>query len=442
MVRPPAAWVVSLGEELLAGRIVDRNAPWLAERLLRIGIGVEGMSTLGDAPGELEDFFTDFKCFPRVVLTTGGLGPTADDRVRSEIASMLGVGLVDVSSAAVEALEVLWEGQHGSAAPSHFLDQARVPEGARPLRNRAGSAWGFSVYMPQGGHLFCLPGPTRECCSTFLDGNVAEEMGELDGASGAVAQGLFHTSGVPEAIVEEKIRDFMEDTGNPVMGITAHGKQVTISVQARDEPGGEQAAEILESRALQLRDRLGSILWGRDEETLEGVVVRDLALRGETLAIAESCTGGRLAAAVTSVPGASAVFRRGWVTYADGAKREDLGVPEETIETYGAVSEQTALAMAEGAREKASSDWAMAITGIAGPDGGSQEKPVGLVWLALAGPRGSWSVERMQWARGGRLAVQEGSVKDALEMLRRDLAGLSKLPKRTAEYVARPSGGA
>ena len=117
-------------------------------------------------------------------------------------------------------------------------------------------------------------------------------------------------------------------------------------------------------------------------------------------------------------------------------------MPEETIETYGAVSEQTALAMAEGAREKASSDWAMAITGIAGPDGGSQEKPVGLVWLALAGPRGSWSVERMQWARGGRLAVQEGSVKDALEMLRRDLAGLSKLPKRTAEYVARPSGGA
>ena len=170
--------------------------------------------------------------------------------------------------------------------------------------------------------------------------------------------------------------------------------------------------------------------------------MRELSLRGQTLATAESCTGGRLASAVTSVPGASVVFRRGWVTYADEAKVEELGVSIETLKAKGAVSEETARAMAEGARAKASADWALAITGIAGPDGGSSDKPVGQIWLALAGPDGSWAVERMQWVRGGRLAIQDGSVRDCLEILRRELAGLPRLPERPANRVARLPGDA
>jgi nicotinamide-nucleotide amidase len=442
MERPPAGWILSLGEELLTGRVVDRNAPWLADRLLRMGVTVEGLNTLGDSPGELAAFLDGLNPFPRLLISTGGLGPTADDRVRHEVAGLLGVGLVDATEESVASLDTLWQTQHSNPAPEHFLDQARVPEGARPLRNRAGTAWGFSVSLPAGGRLFCLPGPPAECRSAFLDGGAEDEIQESQRDGEAILQGLFHTSGVPEAVVEEKIRDLMEAGGNPSMGITAHGKQVTVSVLAKDEPGGEGAESILEARAAELRERLGDLLWGRDDETLEGVVVRELSLRGQTLATAESCTGGRLASAVTSVPGASVVFRRGWVTYADEAKVEELGVSIETLQAQGAVSEETARAMAEGARDKASADWALAVTGIAGPDGGSSDKPVGQVWLALAGPNGSWAVERMQWVRGGRLAIQDGSVRDCLEILRRELAGLPRLAERPANRVARLPGDA
>jgi PncC family amidohydrolase len=172
------------------------------------------------------------------------------------------------------------------------------------------------------------------------------------------------------------------------------------------------------------------LLWGSGDETLAQVVVRRLAQRGETVATAESCTGGRIAAALTAVPGASAVFGAGWIAYANDAKRRDLDVAAATLERHGAVSEEVALALAEGARRRAGAVWAVSVTGVAGPDGGTPEKPVGLAWIGIAGPGVGYAVRRQQWARAGRSSVQRQCVRDALDALRRELDGLPRLAPR------------
>ena len=194
------------------------------------------------------------------------------------------------------------------------------------------------------------------------------------------------------------------------------------------EPGGKSATEVLEGTAAKLRTRLGDLLWGRDGQTLERVVVGELLQRGETVATAESCTGGLLAATLTKVSGASEVFGFGWSTYSNQAKMAQLGVDPTLLERHGAVSQEVAYAMAEGARKASGSTWAISATGIAGPSGGTEGKPVGTVFLGLAGPKGSFSVHRRQFSRAGREGVQLQTVRDCLELLRRELKGLPRLP--------------
>ncbi|MFQ5749557.1 MAG: nicotinamide-nucleotide amidohydrolase family protein [Planctomycetota bacterium] len=427
-MKPPRAAIVSIGEELLQGRIRDGNAAHFAAVLLRMGVLVRRFFTVGDEPGALPGLLEELRGSWELVLTTGGLGPTADDRVRAEVAALLGVPLAEIEGAA-PPLEALWRRQFpGTPPPAHFLAQALVPRGARPLRNRCGTAWGFACDLGCT-RLLCLPGPPGECQAAFEEGGGREEVEELLPAAGRPALGTFHASGVTESQVEGRIRDLMERAGNPRLGIVAGVRRVTVSVMALPE-GGRSAGEILEEAARELHDRLGGMLWGRDGETLEAVVVELLARRGERVALAESCTGGRLAARLTSVPGASRVFGHGWVTYADEAKIRELGVSGDLLRKHGAVSREAAAAMAAAARRKAGSDWALSVTGIAGPDGGSLEKPVGLVFLGLAGPEGVRTLRRRQYARSGRILVQEQSVRDGLETLRRALLGLEPLPDR------------
>lgn len=427
------AVVVSIGEELLDGRVQDLNAGYLATQVQRLGLKVIGVRTIGDHPGELQALLNELDGRTKVVVSSGGLGPTADDRVRAETAEWLGGPLAEVPDALPELQRIFQRVRPNQEPPSFFLDQGRIPAGGTAIANSAGTAWGFLVALPGGSHYLAMPGPPRECQAVWTAGQPALQhaLGEVS----ELAYGLFHTASVPESVVEEKVRDLLRQGGNPRMGITAKGKQVTLSVLARaDDPehGNRSATQVLEDMGKTLEQRLYPWYWGRDQQTLEGVIVAELLRRKQTVAVAESCTGGRLAAALTAVAGASSVFHYGWVCYANEAKAQELGVPLEwTLEGGpGAVSAEVAQAMAEGARQQAGADWGIGITGVAGPGGGTELKPVGTVWIGLAGPQQSLAVLRHQWTRGGRQGVQRGSVRDALEMLRRTLLDLPPLPEQ------------
>lgn len=409
--------------------MVDTNAPHFAAELLRHGFLVREMHTVGDAPGEIHSLLERLRGHCDLVLTTGGLGPTADDRVRAETAALLGVPLEAVPCA-VEPLADLYRRQHGEEPPPWFTAQAHVPLGATPLANAAGTAWAFACELGGGTHLLCLPGPPRECQASFGDGGGLAYLARAFPGAGRLAFGTFHCSGAPESAVEARVRDLLEAGTNPRMGITAGRGRVTVSVLAWSEEGGRSAAEVLAATAAEVEQRLGDLVWGRDEDTLEAVLVRELRSRGMSVATAESCTGGRIAAALTAVAGASEVLSHGWVCYADRAKTSELGVPAERILEHGAVSAEVAAAMAEGARRRSGADWGVSATGVAGPGGGSAEKPVGLVYLGLSGPDGTRVLRRRQYARAGREGVQQQTVRDALEELRRALLGLPSLGDR------------
>ncbi len=415
------AVVLSIGDELLDGRIIDLNAPYLAEELLKLGYRVEAMHTVGDAPGELLHLLEQLRERGALVVSSGGLGPTVDDRVRAEGAALLGVELCDVPDA-LEPLQALWERHHDGAAPERFVNQARVPEGTTALQNVAGTAWGFEL-QSAGLRWMALPGPPRECAATWEAG----ARTSLAGASGTVcALGVLHTCGLPESRIEALVHDRFDRADGPRVGITARADGVSLSVLA-EASDADQAAAVLEAELKALRHRLGEWCWGRDEQTLAGVVVDALQSRGQSVTVAESCTGGLLGGALTAVAGSSAVFQRGWLTYADDAKEAELGVPRALLEAHGAVSEQVAEAMAIGARERSGADWALSVTGIAGPDGGRPDKPVGTVYFGWASVEGSGAVHRRQYARAGRAAVRAQSVRDALDLLRRQLHSLPSL---------------
>ncbi|MDP7062769.1 MAG: CinA family nicotinamide mononucleotide deamidase-related protein [Planctomycetota bacterium] len=424
----PTAVVISIGEELLEGRIADTNAGTFARELLLKGLHVSKMYTIGDGVGELQTLLTELADHVDVILTTGGLGPTADDRTRDDVAASLGVPVIPVPvEGAIEHLVEVYSKYHDHPATEAFLAQASMPAGAEPLRNFVGSAWGFMVNLGTRTRLYCLPGPPVECLSSYRDGGASADLEERFGMASSLAHGVLHTAGAPESVVEEHLRELIVDGGNPRLGITANADKVSISVLARSEEPARPAEHLLETTLQDLQQRLGSLWWGRDAQTMAGIAVESLQEAGQTVAVAESCTGGRLAAAITGVAGASKVFSHGWVTYSDQAKQQQLGVPEVLFEQHGAVSVEVAAAMAQGARRVSGCDWALAITGIAGPGGGTEEKPVGTVCLAICGPHTDYSICRHQFARAGRDAIQRQSVRDALDMLRRGMNGLAPL---------------
>jgi nicotinamide-nucleotide amidase len=426
---PPRALVLAVGEELLQARIADGNSAWLARALLELGFEVRRMLTVGDADGDLRCALQEYDGEVAAIVSSGGLGPTVDDRVRAESAACAGAPLVNVPGADAE-LARLFEKRYGRAAPDAYLAQARVPRGARALANAAGTAWAFAARLPRGSVHVALPGPPGEMRAAFEAGGGRAALQELVGGPLRLRCLALHTAGQPESAIEARIHDLLAGSRNPVFGITANADAVTISALARAEEGGRSAEQVLAEAEAELRARLGDLCWGRDEETLADVVVRQLIAARATVTIAESCTGGRIAGALTAVPGASAVFGAGWITYANEAKARDLGVEEELLRSCGAVSEEVAIAMAECARRRAGATWSVSATGIAGPDGGSAEKPVGLVWIGLAGPHGAYAVRRQQWARAGRASIQRQCVRDALDALRRELGGLPRLPPR------------
>lgn len=409
-------WLVLVGSELLDGRVEDRNAGPLARAVTRRGGTVTEARLVPDEPGPVQDAVREGLEGGRGVVVSGGIGPTGDDRTREAVAEVLGRPLAESRAWRVELRE-----RRGPLRGSEEgrRRQARIPEGARLLPNPGGTASAFAERLG-AGWILVLPGVPWEL-SAMLEGAAGAFLDEV--LAGAPSPRLrVGVAGLAESRVSEILAGL---EGLEEVDVASYPRSGVVDLYlapargdapASGDAGAGGAAAILERAAGALRRRLGEHVYEVGERELAEVVLEALDGAGETLAVAESCTGGLLGAEITSVPGSSRVFWGGTVSYADEAKRELLDVRRETLRRHGAVSGPAAREMAEGARRRAGADWGLSVTGIAGPGGGTEEKPVGTVWIAVDGPSAAARRHRFPGDRG---EVRRRSVTGALDLLRR-----------------------
>jgi nicotinamide-nucleotide amidase len=411
--------IINTGSELMLGRVLNTHQQWLSRELADLGYVVTRQVAVPDTAQDIQQAGREALSRADLVITTGGLGPTSDDLTRDLIASMLGKKLRE--DAAVLAHVEDFFIRRNRPMPDQTRVQALVPEGACVLPNPNGTAPGLAMevhpnpFRPDGktSWLVMLPGPPRELRPMFTDSVVPLLRRALPLKDPFVCQTLRAT-GVGESVVQEKIASPLQQlvaTGLD-LGYCARPGQVDVRLAAR---GANAEKTVREAEAI-VRELIGPDIFGTGDETLEAVVVRLLTERKQTVALAESCTGGCLAHRLTNVPSASAVFRAGLVTYSNESKEKILGVRAGTIARHGAVSEDVAREMAEGARRVNQTDYAIAVTGIAGPTGGTVEKPIGTVFIALTSPQGT-QVWRMfnSW---DRLTFKEVTAQQSLNQLR------------------------
>jgi len=370
------AGIVSIGNELLSG-LLDTNAAYLCEKLLSLGIPVVGCYTVGDEIKSIVRVLELAKSDAELVITTGGLGPTDDDLTRTAFAKLLDVELRPDESI-LRKIEDFFDSR-GLPMPQRNKVQALIPAGARPVANELGTAPGIEAKMGKK-LLFALPGVPVEMKAMF-EQLIAPQLRRLHVQRVIVAKKI-RCFGAGESAVAELLGDMMQRGRNPLVNCTVDCGLITLSVvaAASERRAAEEMAEETEKL---LREKLGRLVFGTAGQTLAEVVGGQLLRRKKKIAVAESCTGGLLCKLITDIPGASAWFTHGWVTYSNTAKTRELGVSGELIDKYGAVSTEVAAAMAQAARHKAKTDFAVAITGIAGPGGATEQKPVGLVYIAV-----------------------------------------------------------
>ncbi|MHC4623367.1 MAG: competence/damage-inducible protein A [Planctomycetota bacterium] len=404
------ASIVSVGNEILSGQTVDTNASYLGSKLFSIGIPVVSTYAIGDEVAGIARALHLAGSDSDIILVTGGLGPTDDDLTREGFAEFLGTEL-ELQSELLERIESFFARRNRQMSVRNRR-QACVPAGATVLANNVGTAPGFMVEA-KGKLYFALPGVPSEMREMFEE-SVLGRVKELASTQVIITRKL-RCFGTGESNISELLGPLMQRGRNPLINCTAGHGVITLHVIAA---GGDRdrAQEMAEADERLLRGKLGSLVFGTGEQTLAEVVGRKLAQEGKKLAVAESCTGGILAGLVTEVPGASEYFTQGWVTYSNKAKCSDLGVPPELVEKLGAVSGEVAAAMAQGARKRAGADFAIGITGIAGPTGGSEQKPVGLVYISIASDKGG-KTERFVLS-GSRSLVRLRGAQTALNMLR------------------------
>ena len=413
------AELLAVGSELLGALRSDTNTLWLTEKLLEVGVEVAARITVADDAALLESAFRNALGRADLVIATGGLGPTEDDLTREAAAAALGRGL-HRDQEILEALKVRFARFLRQMAPINEK-QADVIDGAVALPNARGTAPGQRIEH-EGRLLFLLPGPPGEMQPMFT-GQVLPIVRER--AGGAVLRTrVLRIAAMAESDVDQAASLVYKTFTNPRTTILGAAGQVELHLTAEGKSEAE-AEERIEALAVGIRQALPGRIFSEDGRELPEVVADLLRDRGRTLALAESCTGGLLSARLTDVAGASAFLDRAFVTYSNRAKVEELGVDAGLVERLGAVSEEVAAAMAAGARRVAGADIGVGITGIAGPDGGTPEKPVGLVYVALAGAAGT--LVRRAVFPGGRERVRYQATQVALEMLRRGLLGLAPL---------------
>ena len=420
---------MAVGTELLAPHRTDRNTPLLKERLAEMGVPVVFSAVVPDEESVMEETLRAALHRCRFVLVCGGLGPTTDDVTRFVAASVLGVPLVE-DAAALARIQSRFRSR-GMEMPDVNRQQALIPAGAAALPNPAGTAPGVLARTEGGAWLVLLPGPPSELTAMF-DAEVRPRLARETALSEGRVRETLGVAGLPESVLQERILDLTPARDAPEeLAILASGGEIDVRVTG---PAG-RAAEV-RRLADRMAGRLGGAVFTRTAgEHLEHVVGRLLAGRGERAAFAESLTGGLIAERVTRVPGSSAWFDLGIVAYANAAKRDLLEVPERALGEHGAVSEAVAVAMADGARRRSGNAWGVAVTGIAGPAGGSVEKPVGLVWIAVSGPASS--TKRFRFP-GDRSLVRQLTATAALDLLRRTILAAGGQSEVSAEAGEAP----
>lgn len=410
------AEIVSVGTELLMGQIVNTDAQFIASHLAPLGYRALYQVTVGDNPARLAGVVQSALARADVLLFTGGLGPTDDDLTKETVAQALGLEMAVVPEE--EARLRAYFASRGKEMTPNNLKQARFPTGSIILPNPNGTAPGC-IMEADGKAAILMPGPPRELYPMFRD----HVLPYLEKRSGVRLHSReLRIFGMGESELTYRLRDLIAAQTNPTIAPYVKTSEVTLRVtaQCQDDAEGERLVVPVIDAVLA---RLGSIVYSTNGESLPALCVRLLLRQGATLAVAESCTGGMLASSIVDIPGCSACFLEGAVTYANGAKVRRLGVSEGTLATDGAVSLACAQQMAEGLRAAAGTTYALATTGIAGPDGGTPEKPVGLVYVALAGP-GRTEVRKLCLS-GDRARIRTAATLHALDLLRRSLLGLT-----------------
>lgn len=409
------AETISVGTELLLGQTLDTDAVFIAQMLSRLGVSIHFRSTVGDNRERMQEAIRLALSRADLVITIGGLGPTMDDLTKETVGEVLGVGFQEDPKHA-QWLKELFARRGNSAPPPSFMKQALVPKEGRGLPNLNGTALG-ALFEKDGKIAICLPGPPNELVPMAEQSVEPFLLKRTSGARQVIVSRVLRIVGMGESGVEERVRDLMLGS-SPSVAPYAKTGEVHLRVTAR-AGSDEEARAIIAPMEAALCERLGDVVYGTDKETLEQAVVGLLIAQGRSLAAAESCTGGLISKRITDVPDASQVFGLGLVTYSNEAKTQFLGVAETMLQEFGAVSSETARAMAEGARRAGGADIGVSVTGIAGPGGGSEAKPVGTVQIGLAWDGGSLS--RHERILGGRADVSYRAAQGALALVRRFL---------------------
>ena len=405
--------VLCVGTELLLGDILNGNARWIAEQLAALGLPHYRQTVVGDNKDRLVSAVREASQRCRVLVTTGGLGPTPDDLTTDALASAFETPLEERPELWLEIQRKLSAGGR-PVAPSN-RSQAFLPRGAEVLPNPKGSAPGM-IWSPRPNFtILTFPGVPSEMQAMWTE-TAVPWLQAHGGATGIFVSRQLRFSGIGESDLAEHVADLLAST-NPTVAPYASLGDVKLRLTAC-APSADAAAQMLVPLEAELRRRTGDHCYGVDEDSLASVVISLLKQQDQSLAVAESCTGGALAAALTAVAGSSSVFQGGVIAYSNAVKQGLLGVSTDLLMTHGAVSQPVVEAMARGARERLNCDWAIAVSGIAGPGGGSAEKPVGLVHLALAGPHGCEAWVHRFGERRGRAAIQRLSVIRGLDRLR------------------------
>ncbi len=405
------AAVLSIGTELTRGELINSNAAWLGEQLTELGFEVREHATVDDDVQRIAEVVKRLSQEHSIIVSTGGLGPTTDDLTTEAVAKVLGVPLVR-DHASYERIAEFFASIGRTVAASNEK-QADFPEGASVLMNELGTAPGFSVNVGKA-QLFVMPGVPREMKHIFGERIVPRiaHLGERRSH-----QIHLRTFGLPESQLGDALAGVEAQFPGLTLGYRAGYPEIELKLLARAESA--RAAEALAERARgEVMRRVGDAVFGGRDDSFAGAVGRTLRDRGLTLGVAESCTGGLVGAMLTSVPGSSDYLLLDAVVYANAAKSSVLGVSDETLRAYGAVSEETATAMARGVLRVSGADLAVSITGIAGPGGGTDEKPVGTVWIAVASKEGAMFARHFRM-RGDRDRIRSLSAYTALKLVQK-----------------------
>lgn len=403
------AEILAVGTELLMGQISNTNAQYISNRLPDVGIGVYYHSVVGDNPSRLKECLTLSLKRSDIVIMTGGLGPTQDDLTKETVAELLGKDLV-LHEESLKKIEEFFFKLNRPMAKSN-IKQAYLPEGSIIIRNSNGTAPGCIIEW-ENKVVILLPGPPSEMKPMFEE-TVIPYFSKL--LPFKLVSKYLRIFGIGESSMEEMIIDLIENQTNPTIAPYAKEGEVTLRITAKCNKE-EDAGYLLEPVIKEIKKRLGSTVYSLNDEPLEIVVGKLLLYTNTTIAIAESCTGGVISGKLTNVPGISKAFNRGIISYSNEAKIENLNVNKATIEKYGAVSMETAIEMANGIRKVSGTDLGFSVTGIAGPDGGTAEKPVGLVFIALASSDGVECKKLQLW--GNRDRIRNVTALHGFDMIR------------------------